>query len=92
MLSTLKKKGKEVRGRENDEVRCNKGKETSYVQKWVFIMIFWLPKVIKNKNERITNLKAYWIVSVWLLRRVSVVGNELQEFPVIAGGTTSMVQ
>ena len=75
-------------GHENDEVRRVKGKETSYIWKLVFIMIFWLTKVIRNKNEKITNLKAYWIISMWLLGRISVVENDLWEFPVIAGGTT----
>ena len=53
-------------------------------------MIFWLTKVIKNKNERITYLKAYWIASLGLLGRVSVVENDLWEFPVISGGTMSV--
>ena len=78
---------------QSDEVTRVKGKETSYVKKWVFLIIFWLAKVIiKNKNERITNLKAYWIVLVWLLGSVSVVEHDLWEFPVIVGGTTSVVQ
>ena len=46
----------------------------------------WLKKL-----SRITNLKAYWNCSVQLLRGVSVVGNDLWEFPVIAGGNTSVV-
>ena len=64
-----------------------KVKKTGYVWKYVFIMIFFTDKSYK----RITNVKVYWIVSMWLLRRVSMVGNDLWEFPVIAGRNKSVV-
>ena len=41
------------RGRSwNDEIRNIKGKKTGYVWKYVFIMIFWLTKVIKNNKYK----------------------------------------
>jgi hypothetical protein len=45
-----KKKKKRKRGgrSQNDVVRCIKGKETSYVWKWVFIMIFLMSKARKG--------------------------------------------
>ena len=65
-----------------------KEKKQVMFEKWVFIMIFLIDKSYK----RITNVKTYWIVSVGLLRRVLEVGNDLQEFLVIAGGNKSVVQ
>ena len=47
--------------------------------------------LIDKSYKRITNVKAYLIDLMWLLRRVSMVGNDLWEFPVIKGGNTSVV-
>ena len=46
----------------------------------------------KNTNERIKNLKVDWIVLVLLLLSVLLDENDLWEFPVIVGETTSVMQ
>jgi hypothetical protein len=67
LLADLGEEKKRSGRSRSDEVRYVKEKETSYEQKRVF------------KNERITNLKDYWIVLLIMLCKKSnlLVENEL---------------